>query len=440
MPPRPSDHPVGFRRPGPLAAGTLALLVGLAGCTRPDASENTITYGFWGTVEQQKNERAVIEAFEAANPGVRVVAQPFPGTSMRYNDKMQAMLVGQVAPDVIMIEAARYDEWRVRGVLADLTAEVESLGREYELMPVVRQAFMRDGRFYAAPINAHGYVTYFNRTALAAAGLELPAGGITWEWLLEVAPRLSRRADQPSAPTDYAMQLPFPTMIFWAYGGRIFDDLYRPTRATVNTPAGQAAVDYLRRAIAPGTILPPDIGAMAADHGTFQLFRDGKIAFFFSGRWITPDLLGVRDFSWDVRPIPRGPAGAISQHGGTLLGLWTGAKNPELARRFIRFYASAEGTRRVMTGRRYVPVYRQLAYGPEFLALTPPQSLRVYSDTMEAGASLFYLYAPGLGEVKRLFDSAMEKAMIRPEIPATRILADLEAELNHWLQENPPPP
>jgi multiple sugar transport system substrate-binding protein len=439
MPPHPSIARAGLRRSGPLVAGTFFLLLGLTGCTRPDAKENTITYGFWGTVEQQKTERAVIAAFEVAHPGVRVVAQPHPGTSMRYNDKMQAMLVGQVAPDVIMIEAARYDDWRARGVLADLTAEVESLAREYELMPVARQAFMREGRFYAAPINVHGYVTFYNRTALAATGLKLPADGLTWEWLLAVAPRLARRAGDPAAPTDYAMQLPFPTMIFWAYGGRMFDDLYRPTRATVNTPAGLAAIDYLRRSFAQGTILPPDIGAMAADHGTFQLFRDGKVAFFFSGRWVTPDLMGVRNFSWDVLPMPRGPGGSISQHGGTLLGLWAGSKNPELARRFIRFYASAEGTRRVMAGRRYVPVYRQLAYGPEFLALTPPQSLHVFADTMEAGASMFYLYAPGMGEVKRLFDAAMEKAMIRPDIPAPRILADLETELNHWIAENPPP-
>jgi len=431
-----------LRPPACLAA--FSILAGLAGfatgCTRPEESANTITYSFWGTVEQHKTELAVIRAFEAANPGMRVIPQPFPGSNSRYNDKLQAMIVGQVAPDVIMVEASRYDEWWSRGVLADVTEDVESLAREYELMPVVRRAYARDGRFYAAPVNVHGYATYFNRNALEAAGIELPADGVTWEWLLEVAPRLSRRAGRADAPTDYALQLPLPTMVFWAFGGTLFDDLHRPTRATVNTPGGVAAVDYMRRAMASGAVLPPEIGAMAADHGTYQLFRDGRIAFFFSGRFVTPDFLGIKDFSWDVCPMPRGPAGPASQHGGTLLGLWTGSRNPELARRFIRFYASVEGTRLVMAGRRYVPVYRQLAYGPEFLALTPPQSLEVFSRTMEAGASLNYVYAPGYGEVKRLFDAAMERAMVRPDLPAEQILGDLERELNRWIALNPPRP
>lgn len=417
-------------------AGALSLLaLGVGGCTRPEQQENTLTYSFWGSLEQQKTEQAVIRAFEAANPDVKVIAQPIPPPIQRYNDKLQAMFVGQVAPDVVMVEFSRYDEWRARGVLEDVTEDVEALSSRYELMPGVRRAFAREGRFYAAPVNAHAYVTHFNREALAAAGIALP-GDITWQWLEEVAPKLSRRAGAAAATTDYAFQLPLPTIVFWAFGGRMFDDLFHPTRVTVRSPQGSAAIDCLRRLMATGAVLPPDIGTMASDVGTYQLFRDGKVALFFNGRWSTPDFLRIRDFHWDVRPLPRGPAGRISQHGGTLLGVWTGSKQKELAKRFVRFYASPEGMRWVLPGKRYVPVYRQMAYGQDFLALTPPRSLHVYAETMEDGAALNYLYAPGYGEVKRLFDDAMQRAMLRPEVPAEIILAGLEKELNRWLEKS----
>ncbi|MCC6414339.1 MAG: sugar ABC transporter substrate-binding protein [Opitutaceae bacterium] len=419
-----------------LFAPALVCLVVAAGCARTESGRRTITYSFWGTPEQQKTELAVIRAFEAAHPGVRVVPRPVPGAVPRYNDKLQAMFVGQVAPDVVMIEMSRYDDWASRGVLADISDDVEELARSYDMMPVVRQAFARDGRFYAAPINAHAQAMFYNREALAAAGVEAPAEGFTWEELLTLAPRLARHAGASGAVTDYAFQLPPPTILFWAFGGRLFDDLYQPQRATVNSPGGAAAVRFMRRALATDAVLPPDIGALASDTGTYQLFRDGRVALFVSGRWMTPDFMGIRNFTWDVLPIPAGPAGRISQHGGTALGVWRGSREPELARAFVRFYASPEGVRLTMAGRRYVPVYRRMAFSEEFLRLTPPESLAVFSRSMEAGAALNYLYAPGYSDVKRLFDAAMEKAIIRTDLAPEAILAELEQELNRWLKQN----
>jgi multiple sugar transport system substrate-binding protein len=407
-----------------------------AGCTRPASGGRTITYSFWGTPEQQKTELAVIAAFEAAHPGTRVVPRPIPGAVPRYNDKLQAMFVGQVAPDVIMIEMSRYDDWAARGVLADISEDVEKLAREHDMMPVARQAFERDGRFYGAPINAHAQAMYYNREALAAAGVAVPAEGFTWAGLLDLAPRLARRAGGTKAITDYAYQLPPPTILFWAFGGALFDDLYHPHRATVNSAGGAAALRYMRAALATGAVLPPDVGALAADTGTYQLFRDGKVALYVSGRWMTPDFMRIKGFHWDVMPIPAGPAGRISQHGGTALGVWRNSREPELARAFVHFYASPAGARITMAGRRYVPVYRELAFSAEYLRLTPPEHLAVFSRTMEAGAALNYLYAPGYSEVKRLFDAAMEKAIIRTDLAPEAVLAELELELNRWLKQN----
>ncbi len=431
----PLAKPETFLR-GITCALTLTVLC-VGGCTRPERLKNSITYSFWGSLEQQKTEEVMIRAFERENPDVKVIAQPIPPPSRRYNDKLQGMFVGQVAPDVVMVEFSRYDEWLARGVLADVTEEVEELSANYDLMPGVRRAFSRDGRFFGVPVNAHAYVTHFNREALAAAGLELPAD-LTWRWLLEAAPRLSRRAGAGAATTDFAFQMPLPTMIFWSFGGRIFDDLSHPARALVHSPEGVAAIDCLRKLMATGAVLLPDIGSMASDVGTYQLFRDGKVALFFSGRWSTPDLLRIRNFQWDVCPLPRGPAGRISQHGGTVLSVWTGSQQKELAKRFVRFYASPEGMRWLLPGRRYVPVYRRMAYGREFLSLTPPGSLQVFSETMEEGAALNYLYAPGYSRVKRLFDDAMQRAILRPEIPAAAILDGLERELNRWIERNRP--
>lgn len=414
------------------AAAMLAGMSVFGGCKRAVEDGDTIAYSFWGSVEQAETERAVIRAFEEANPGVRVIAQHIPGGAGRYNDKLQAMLVGRVAPDVIMIEMSRYDEWASRKVLADVTEVISDLESRHELMPVVRQAFQRDGSYFAVPVNCHATATYVNLDAFAQAGIEIPPEGFTWQQLLEVVPRLSRRAGATDVATDFALQLPFPTILFWSFGGQLFDNPYRPTRVLANSPEAIDAVEFMRAMVATGGVLLPGIGSLA-DQGSYQFFRDGRLAIFFSGRWSTPQFMGVTEFRWDVIPIPAGPAGAISQHGGTALGVWEGSPRQELARRFIQFYASDEAINVTMGGRRYVPVVRALAEGPEFLALTPPDSLEVFVRTMEAGAAQAVLYAPGFGPVRRHFDSAMERALVRPNVPAEVIVEDLQRELERWL-------
>ena len=44
-----------------------------------------------------------------------------------------------------------------------------------------------------------------------------------------------------------------------------------------------------------------------------QLFAQGKIAMFVSGRWSVPAFRQKLTFKWDIRPFPKGPAGSIGQ-------------------------------------------------------------------------------------------------------------------------------
>ncbi len=409
------------------------LFVGLSGCTRaPEEDANRILFSFWGTVQQEKAEQELIRAFEEAHPEIKVDTLVIGGA--RYAEKIQAMFVGDVAPDVVMVNFTNYNDWASRGVLLELTDDFREISAKAELMPIARRVVERDGKAFGLPVNAHGYVTYYNIDALQAAGVELPEDGLTWEFIEEVAPRLSRRYGDPSAPTDYALLMPMHmgNTLLWQRGVRLFDDLYHPRKVTVNTPEAVEAIEFLRRLIASGCVVPAKV---TEDQGTFQLFRDGKVAFYFDGRWRTPEFVGRTRFAWNVAPYPRTGDSGITLHGGTVLAVAAASPRKEAARKFVRFYASPDGAAIAMRWQRNVPVYRELAFGEEFLSLRPPENILTFSETMEDGASLFHLYAPGVSEVSRIVEGRIEQALSRPGIPAKTVIDGLEEELNRWLQK-----
>jgi multiple sugar transport system substrate-binding protein len=342
--------------------------------------------------------------------------------------------VGNVAPDVIMVEMVQYDEWASRGALADVTESVEAAIGDRGMLPLPERAFRRGGRYYGLPVNCHGLVVYVNKDALAAAGLPMPDAGTSWEDYLAMAPLLSRRGGEAGAPTDYAFLMPPTEMIFKAYGVELFDDVYEPTAPAVNTAEARAAFELIRRMRRSGAVVPPDVHQ---ELSSFQLFRDGRIAFYFSGRWATPQFAGYTDFDWDVAAPPCGPAGSRTLHGGTALAVNSRSRHPEEARRFVEFYGSALAEEILIPAGRHVPVTREGAYGEFFMGQRPPESIGEFTATLEGETSGIFLYAPGSAEAIRYYYSRVQQTLFTNAEIESIVLA-LEQDLWRWLRDNRP--
>jgi len=399
-----------------------------AGCEMPkDGNITHIQFTTSGSVENQKIDQTVVDEFEKANPDIKVNLLCI---NSRYAEKIQTMMVGDVAPDVFFVNHLQYDDWTRRGMLMDLTQEVQTLSRDATLMPVARKASERDGHYYSIPINCHGWVAYCNFDALKAAGISIPKGGLTWDFLASIAPRLSSRRGDPKAPTSYLMFLPPTPIILWGFGGKLFDDPCHPTRVLANSAETRRALDYIRLMHRTGYALD-----VYNDQGTVELFRDGKVAFYFSGRWSVPQLEGKTNFAWDVLKIPAGPGGSVTLHGYTGMGVWSKTTQPEAARRFVNFYASKRGAQLLMAGGSTVPVFREMAESPEFRSLRPPESNSRFVETMEEGASSLLLYGAGASEVTEILQGRVQQALASESISTSEITEGLESDLNRWLRK-----
>lgn len=408
----------------------LALLLGGAGCTRPQTDEmREITFAYWGTPEQQSAAETLIQEFEELHPKTKVRSLVM-GYG-RYFDKLQAMMVGNVAPDLMMVGVNYYDEWAHRGVLLDVTEDFEALMEMGEVMPVPQEAVMRDGHVYGLPVNITGVNTCINVEAFQRAGIPIPENGrISWRELLEAAPKLSARHGDPDAPTDYAMAMPSPIVFFWQEGVDLFDDPHRPAKVAINTPKAVEVLDFVRELQNSGYVVPPEVGL---DQDVRQLFRDGRIAIFFDSFIGSLMFYDKTAFEWDILNFPSGSQSNVSTLGSMTLGVWSNSPNQEAARKFARFFASPRGAEFTMRTQRWQPIYREVAFGEKFLALSPPPSIHRFSERMEEGASRQVIYAPGIQEVNRLFNDRMLQAVSHPDVSSEEILRGLEVDLERWL-------
>lgn len=406
-------------------------VVMVPGCRRPVDEVTRIQFSFWGSVYQQANEVDIIAAFERENPDIKV---DMLRVGSRYAEKLQSMLVGRVAPDVMMVEIHMYADWAARGVLVDMDAELAEISRESALMPLPQRVARYQGHAYALPVNVGGYGIFYNKAVLRDAGIVIPEDGLTWDWIESVAPQLARRTGNAGAPCDYVMVSPEALLLASAFGAKLFDDLERPTRVTVQTPEMRAAMEYLRRNTASGAMLPrPEINDPSNPIAQLGLFRQGRVPFHVAGRYEVPNLLGRLDFEWGLLALPTGPGGDVGPHGGTFIGVSAQSEQQEAARRFARFYASSQGVAVAMPAGRIVPAYRDMAYGEAFSSLLPGLDSQVFADTMEEGRSQFYNYTPGVAVSRRLFEDRFEQVTAEPDASIDDILSVLAVELERWL-------
>ena len=364
-----------------LVAGVCALT---SGCVPRREEGVRLRYAIWGSVRQTQVEEKIVAEFERLHPGIKVELYP---VSRGYQEKIQATIVGGTVADVLMVDSMIYGDWAERGALADVSEVVHSLDASDAFMPAALDVFRLGQSFFALPVNAGGMVMFCNLDALAAAGIMPPHKGLTWAEFEMLGPKLSRRSGNQNAPTDYLCVAPVPTALMASFGVQLFDDPREPTRVTVMGPTALAAVEFHRRLVAEGWAAPTNA---VVDSGANQLFRDGRVAFLFTGRYSSTEFAGKTAFDWDIVPVPLSP-GARVETAGTGLAISAQTKVPAVARKFLRFYAS------------------------------------------EAAVNIA-IYGGGQREVHDILYRRLEQALSEPGVPAREIVEGMAADLQRWLE------
>ena len=141
-----------------------------------------------------QNERTygpVIEAFEKANPGIKVREQRVPFDQL--NAQVQARIgAGDDSIDLYGVDEPRVPALAKRGLLMDLSAQKNLVVEK--TTPEAVAATSTDGKLYALPQWTSTQLLFYNKDLLAKAGITPPSADpahrMTWDQLLADAKKV----------------------------------------------------------------------------------------------------------------------------------------------------------------------------------------------------------------------------------------------------------
>lgn len=360
-----------------LLAGVLA-----AACV---PAQRRVSFSVFGDPAELAAYTALVAAFEDANPQIDVTLNHIPDQA-EYRQRLTTAFAAGNPPDVFLLNYRRVVALAAAGALTPLGDLLDGRAAlaPAAFFPAALDAFNWQDQLWCIPQNVSSLVVYYNRTLFEAAGVPLPHSDWTRADFVAAAQMLTVDADGDGRPEQYGAGIepglyrlaPF----VWQNGGEIVDDVVRPTRLALDTPAAGAALDWLVSLQTTYGVVP-DLAAEAARPAE-QRFLDGTLAIYFNSRRAVPTYRTITAFDWDVAPLPAGaqPAGILHSDGYCLAA---SAADPQAARQFIAFANSEAGQTLVARSGRTVPSLRAVAASDAFLDPTqPPANSRVFIDTL----------------------------------------------------------
>ncbi|MER7457667.1 sugar ABC transporter substrate-binding protein [Micromonospora sp. NPDC126480] len=385
-------------RPKALFALLLTAVLLATGCGAGSSGDakGPVQLLVFGAPEELAAYRTLTEAYEKARPGAEVQLVE---ASDRKDllARLATAVAGGAPPDLFLMNYRFYGQFAAKNVVESLDERIAASDRidPADYYPVAMDAFKWGGRQLCLPQNVSSLAVYYNRTLFAKYGVAEPKTGWTWNDMVGTAiamTRDSRGVVVKGTESEGAAVRPVvhglgvePSIIrlaplVWSNGAEIVDDLDKPTRLTLDTPAARDALKNLVDLRQAYGVVPTDEEVEAEDDES--RFANGRLAMLMSSRRSTTTFRSIIDFEWDVAPLPVYQKQVGVLHSDAYC-MTRGGKRKDAAWRFLEFAISEEGQRIIAATGRTVPSHIGVSESAAFLGPSqPPRSARVFLDAI----------------------------------------------------------
>ncbi len=397
-----------------------------------------VRFAFFGDPVEQLAYDYVVDAFEAANPGVGVEriaiastnVPPLRGTAPAggYPEWLDTTaFASDNPPDVFLLGYRDIGRYARRGIAQSLDAYLagSNVFALEDFYPQAIEAFrtddLADGTLGAIPQNVSSLAVFYNTELFDRYGVPRPTNDWSWETFGAAAKALTLDRNGNGKIDLFGLAFE-PTLnryaaFIWGAGGAIFDDVKRPTRLLIDSPESRDGIRWLTSLGVTGArVMPSEVSSRNLDDT--RRFQAGGAAMLIQSRRVVAFLRESGDLQWDVAPLPVGrvPANVLHSDG---LAMWTGAKDKAAAWAFIEFAMGPRGQEILAASGRTVPSLTAVAESDAFLKGStmaaqigvglPPQNARVFLDNIPISRPL--PSSATWGMAVRQIDSAVRRAI-----------------------------
>lgn len=286
----------------------------------------------------------LIEAFEAAHPGVTVEMVDL--GSSDYQTVLATELTGSGSDfDVVCIkDVPGYATLVNKGVLEPLNDRIQADGIDLKMYGGITDQVTVDGNLYELPFRSDFWVLFYNKDVFDAAGVEYPGNDMTFEQYDELARKLT--------VTDPGQEVYGAHYHTWRSAIQLFGILDGKNSIVGGT------YDFTKPYYE--MILKQQQDGVCQDYATLKTsslhysgaFSQGNIGMMNMGSWFIPTLIDkiktgeyTDCTNWGLAKYPHAdgvePGSTLATI--TALAIPTSAPNKDLAWEFVKFVTGEEG-------------------------------------------------------------------------------------------------
>jgi multiple sugar transport system substrate-binding protein len=306
----------------------------------PPTTLRLVAYYRTGLLQEVMQE--LVADYNASHPGVVVRLEYVP-----FADLKRYLLVANASgelPDLAVVDNPDHAFFAEAGLFLDITERVQHWSGNGRFFAGPWRSTFHRGRQYGVPFTNNCLALFYDKAALAAAGVSVPE---TWEQLRNAARRLT-------APGRYGLAIgavrseegTFQFLSWFLSAGGDFTRL--------DSPGAVRALAFLRGLIVDGAMSPEVIDWTQGD--AQKQFSAGRAALMVNGPWsilqLERDTAG-RTLRYGIARLPRDVRSATPL-GGENIAI-TRQAHVEAAWDFVQFVTSREAMERAGQRRGFLP-------------------------------------------------------------------------------------
>lgn len=243
--------------------------------------------------------KGIVKDYEAKNPNVKINL-----IEVAYKDlstKLKTMISGGKPPALARISTTEIGSFSNSAVdLAEKLGGVDAFTSQF--IDSLKPYYVVNNKVIAAPMDVTANGLIYNKTLFNKAGVKVPTSpDNVWTWD-EFNAALKQVMQKGGA--KYGLVWDFTphrwSTLLYQFGGSMMDA--DGTKATINSDAGVAAVQYFKKMHDDG-VMPASV--WLGGENPNNLFRSGEVAAHFAGNWMISNYKDITNFEWGVTYMPK---------------------------------------------------------------------------------------------------------------------------------------